>query len=124
MLEYVTTAIAVCKAALGTLKWTKEKYEAKSFSEADNDILRAAADQGIIQIVKASSLLTVFAGRTDFQRNDPAYGARYLDAFMELCDKGLVTYHDDDLFCLNSKGFEIARALPKWIPPEPETEDE
>lgn len=124
MIEYVTAAIAVCKAGLATLKWTKEKYDTGSFSDAEKDILRAAAEQGTIQIVKAASLLTVFAGGTDFQGRDPARGARYLDAFMELCDKGLVTYHDDELFCLNSKGFEIARALPKWVPPTPEDEDE
>jgi hypothetical protein len=112
MLEYVATLVTLCKNALSALKWTKEQYDSVHFSKEEKAILVASADQGIIQIVTCESLLSILAGEITFDDPaDPAYCARHLDAFAQLCDRGLITHHGDDMFCLNGKGFELARKL-------------
>jgi hypothetical protein len=113
MLETIATLISLCKESLAGLKWVKEKYDARTFTPEQTAILKAAAQSnGIIQIVTASSLLHVFAGSTMFDSDsDPSYGARHLDAFAELCGMGLITHHGGEMFCLNGKGFDVAKNL-------------
>jgi hypothetical protein len=113
MIETIATLVTLCKEALAGVKWTKQEYDAKKLSPEEKAILQAAADQGIIQIVRCECLLVVFAGNTDFQNfSDPTYRARHFSAFAQLCDKGLIDSQGDSLFCLNGKGFEVARSLP------------
>ncbi|MBU4273087.1 MAG: hypothetical protein KKA28_14600 [Planctomycetes bacterium] len=108
----VSTLVLLCKNALAALKWTKEHYESTRFSEEEKAILVAAADQGAIQIVLSDSLLSVFGGGILFTAPaDPTYRARHLDAFAQLCDRGLITHHEGEMFCLNGKGFELARKV-------------
>jgi hypothetical protein len=67
MIETIATLVTLCKEALAGVKWTKQEYDAKKLSPEEKAILQAAADQGIIQIVRCECLLVVFAGNTSLR---------------------------------------------------------
>lgn len=119
-LEQIAMFATLCREAVTARKWLKAKFEERMFSKHERDILRAAAGDGMIQLIPCNGFNTVYAGDQLFEgKADPAEHSRYLDAFATLCDRGLVLHSGmansdgtpSPLFKLNGPGFDIAREM-------------
>jgi len=117
MLEWIAAVVELCNLALAGGKTLRE-WAASSLTEREREILASAAESGII--IASSSDQTgrfIFTyTRKFFDLNDPAVAAHYLDAFLALCERGLIIHQSGTTFRLSGKAFDIARSLPK--PPD------
>lgn len=111
MLEWVGPFIQLCQAAIATGKTIKSVAES-ALTEKEKELLRSAAEQGIFILSYADQCgRFVFTYKDKFIDTDPAVTAAYLDAFMRLCDRGLIGHERDKTFRLTGQGFELARKL-------------
>jgi hypothetical protein len=87
--------------------------EQSDWSVEELIILIASAGNGEIFIHSTDETGSfIEAGRQHFfDMSDPSFAALYLDAFEQLCRRGLVRHEGGRLYVLNGKGFQIARAL-------------
>jgi len=77
-----------------------------------SNALRSAADAGRFDLAYDQlSGKHVCTTAREFTDADPAVTATYLDAFMRLCERGLVVHQHEELFRLSGQGFRIARRL-------------
>jgi len=106
----VASLIALCKTASKSI----ESYKKKKLSDAERELLIAAAQQGtfhISHVAEISGNWVSTGGRDFLDSGDPAFAARYLEAFGKLCKRGYIVHESGDLFMLTGTGFKKAREL-------------
>jgi hypothetical protein len=85
----------------------------QNFTREINEILTAAADDGMINLIATQVGRFLFAGGRSFPSDkmpyDAAESARYADALDELSRRGLAKRTGEDHYELTSRGFEEAR---------------
>lgn len=103
--------IGLCEHAIATGR-AIQKVAQDQLTIREKELLRSAADDGLFVLSSASRYgRFVRTNRRDFFDDDPAITAHYLDAFMRLCDRGLVMHQEHTTFRLTGQGFDIAREL-------------
>ena len=114
MIDIIALA-ALCKEAIEGGNKVLEEYKKKKLSEAEKELLIAAAQLGEFLLMHTNELTNwVRVGRKDFVDNktgDPAIAAKYLDAFTSLCKRSYIRHEVGDLSMLTGIGFEKARQL-------------
>ena len=113
ILEIIAACVALCQAAHAGGKKV-EAYKKRRLSETESELLRAAAQQGQFLLMSLNEIPGpwVRVGNKDFlDPNNPAYDAKYVEAFMSLCNRVYVRHVDGCLFLLTDSGFEKARKL-------------
>jgi hypothetical protein len=110
--EWIMALITLCQSAIASGK-TLKQWHSSALNDREKEILIAASKDGIIH-----------AGMNDFDgkfvatntkeftsADDPAITAHFLDAFTNLCDKGLVIHQHHEVFRLTGQGFDLGRKL-------------
>ena len=114
MIDIVALA-SLCKLAIEGGNKVLEEYKKRTLSEAEKELLIAAAKLGEFYILSVEEVPNwVRVGRKNFCDDiagDPAIAAKYLDAFTSLCKRGYIKHDDGILFRLTYAGFEKARQL-------------
>lgn len=113
--QIITACVALYQAARAGGK-SVEAYKKKRLSETESVLLRAAAQQGQFLLMSVNEIPGpwVRVGNKDFcdtETNDPAYAAKYVEAFKRLCSRGYIRHEAGCLFMLTDSGFEKAREL-------------
>lgn len=115
----VVALVNLCKTAIELGKWRtalRDAREKDKLSDKEQELLRAAGDDGIFQIVRMSGIDIIAAGNRGFDGDGDNYqAALYWDAFTSLCERGLLRVVGGDsespLFMLTGQGFELARSI-------------
>jgi hypothetical protein len=114
MIDIIALA-SICEAAIEGGNKLYEEYKKRKLSDAEKELLVAAAEKGEFFIFSADGVPDwIAAGRETFPEDpagDPAIAAKYDDAFTNLCKRGYIKYDDGKLFRLTYQGFEKARKL-------------
>jgi len=114
MIDIISLA-ALCKLAIEGGNKALEAYKKKKLSEAEKELLIAAARDGEFLIIHVDGPPDwIRVGRKNFPDDitgDPAIAEKYHDAFESLCKRGHIRPDSGKLFRLTSKGFEKARQL-------------
>jgi hypothetical protein len=114
----LTAIIAICKTALDAgseaITIGGQVYaaiRARRFSEREKELLVHASRKGDFCYLRTSRHgHWVRAGTKDlFDRADRAHQAHYIDAFVSLCQRGIVRHEGGRLFRLTGVGFDKAR---------------
>jgi len=112
--QLITVCVSLCQAALAGGK-AVEAYKKKMLSETEVELLRAAAQDGQFHLMSVNEIpgSWVRVGRnTNFlgsEPYDPAYAAKYIEAFECLCRRGYIRHEAGKLFMLTDSGFQKAR---------------
>ena len=112
----IVSLVALCQAALAGGSKVIEQYKKTKLSEAEKELLIAAAKKGEFQLLSVDQIpgIWVRANGKDFlDTGDPAFAAKYLEAFRNLCERGYIVHEGGHLFMLSGTGFEKARELAK-----------
>ena len=119
------TVINLCKEAIRLDRWNKARADANSsnkLNEFERAILHESAQcgkgDGQIQLVKVNSVRLVYSGSRMFD-GSPYDQAKYLDAFISLCSRGLVRHSDcvdsdgqpSPLFLITGEAFDLDKDL-------------
>lgn len=105
--------IALCEHAIATGK-AIQQIAADQLTLREKELLRVAADDGLFFLSHSDRYgRFVLTSRREFVDDDPAITAHWLDAFMRLCDRGLVMHQHGRRFRLGGQGFDLARNLAK-----------
>jgi len=112
----LASLVMLCQTALAGGSKVIEGYKKKRLSEAERELLIAAAQQGTFRILCVDQIpgSWVRAGGKDFlntKTSDPAFAAKYLEAFRNLCERGYIVHEGGHLFMLTGSGFKKAREL-------------
>ena len=112
----IASLITLCQTALSSGSRFIESYKKKKISDAERVLLIAAAEQGTFLLRSVDQIpgTWVRAGGKEFldtETGDPAFAAKYLEAFRSLCERGYVVHEGGYLFMLTGTGFEKARKL-------------
>ncbi len=114
MIDIVALA-SLCKLAIEGGNKLLEEYKKKKLSEAEKELLIAAAKDGEFQVMHVNEAPDwIRVGGKDFlddTAGDPAIAAKYNDAFASLCKRNYIKHDDGILFRLTYAGFEKARQL-------------
>jgi hypothetical protein len=115
MIDIVALA-SLCKLAIeGGL----EEYKRRKLSEAEKELLIAAAKDGEFQVIHVNEAPDwIRVGRKNFPEDiagDPAIAAMYEDAFTSLCKRAYIKHDHGILFRLTHTGFQKARQLASKI---------
>jgi len=106
---------SLCKLAIEGVNKVLEEYKKKKLSEAEKELLIAAAENGKFHIRSANGVQNwITAGGKNFPDDiagDPAITEKYHHEFESLCKRGYVRHDDGILFRLTDEGFEKARQL-------------
>ncbi len=111
----IVALTSLCKLAIEGGSKVLEEYKKKKLSEAEKELLIAAAKDGeflVMHVNEAPDWIRV--GRKNFlddTADDPAVAAKYNDAFTSLCKRSYIRHKVGDLFMLTGIGFEKARQL-------------
>jgi len=118
MIDIIALA-ALCKLAIEGGNKVLEAYKKKKLSEAEKELLIAAAKDGEFHIIHVNEAPDIIrAGKKNFPDDitgDPAIAEKNHDAFESLCKRAYIRHDDGILFRLTSKGFEKARQLASKI---------
>lgn len=112
-------------AALAAHAWTEGPPErSRELSHEAKALLAAAAQRGIfelrttpVEFESSDRMLAVCVERPDQRRlifkrtGEPRRTLRYLEAFRELCEQGLVIHQLQKEFSLTERGFTVADSL-------------
>jgi len=112
----IASLVMLCQTVLAGGSRIIEGYKKKRLSEAERELLIAAAKQGTFYLIDVDqiSVTWVRAGGKDFidtKTIDPAFAAQYLEEFRNLCERGYIVHVDGILFMLTGSGFKKAREL-------------
>lgn len=112
MIDIVASFITLCQTAGKFI----ESYKKKKLSNEERELLIAAAQQGTFLILSVNEIPGgwVRAGGKDLPDTEtgaPAFAARYLEAFGNLCKRGYIVHKSGCLFMLTGTGFDKAREL-------------
>ncbi len=114
MIDIIVLA-EICKLAIEGRNKVLEEYKKRKLSEAEKELLIAAAEDGkflIIRVNEAPDSIRVGGKHfPDDITGDPAIAEKYHDAFESLCKRGYIRHDDGILFRLTYRGFEKARQL-------------
>ena len=77
------------------------------------EILRAANDDGLLLILRAGPFGEwVRSGRRDFfEKDNPSYQAKYVEALMSLVQRGLARQEERDVYKLTDPAFSRRKSL-------------
>jgi hypothetical protein len=106
----IASLITLCQTASKSI----ESYKKKKLSDAERELLIAAAQQGTFHILHVAEIPGTWVrakGRDFLDTGDPAFAARYLEAFRNLCERGYIVHESGVLFMLTGTGFKKAREL-------------
>jgi len=93
------------------------KQHDRPLTEPEEQLLRSAAHDGVIQVLETDQLgKWVRSGRDFVDQTDPVFAAIYYEALEELLLRGLVTHAGGILYRLTGKGFALARQLTERAP--------
>ncbi len=111
--QVIAACVLLCQAALAGGK-AVEAYKKKRLSETESELLRATAQEGQFLLMSVNEIPGpwVRVGNKEFidsETNDPAYAAKYVEAFERLCGRGYIRHEAGCLFMLTGSGFEKAR---------------
>lgn len=112
-------------AALAARAWTEPLAErSRALSREAKALLAAASERGIFELRttpaefdSSDRMLAVCIERPDQRRlifkrtGEPRRTLRYLEAFRELCEQGLVMHQLQKEFSLTERGFAVADGL-------------
>lgn len=105
----------LCKLAIEGGNKVLEEHKKRKLSEAEKELLIAAAQLGEFHIMSADGVPNwVRVGRKNLPEDiagDPAIAAMYVDAFTSLCKRAYIKHDGGILFRLTYAGFEKARQL-------------
>ena len=112
----IASLITLCQTAFSSGSKLIESYKKKKLSDEERELFIAAAQQGTFNILSVNEIpgIWVRAGGKDFlntEAGDPAFAAKYLEAFRNLCERGYIVHERGVLFMLTGTGFEKAREL-------------
>lgn len=109
----IASLITLCKTVLTGGSKIVEAYRRKRLCEEEKELLQAAAQNGEFYLPSTDQTGDcVRAGGKDFvDEADPAFAAKYLDAFRSLCERGYINPKGGRLFMLTRIGFKEARQL-------------
>jgi hypothetical protein len=113
IMEIIAACVALCQAAHAGGK-AVEEYKKRRLSETESELLRASAHHGQFLLMSLNEIPGpwVRVGNEEFlDTNDPAYAAKYVEAFKRLCRRDYIYHVDGCLFMLTYSGFEKARKL-------------
>jgi len=115
--QVITACVSLCQAALAGGK-AVGAYKKKRLSETESELLRAAAQEGQFLLISVNEIPGpwVRVGNKNFidsETNDPAYAAKYVEAFKCLCGRSYIRHEAGCLFMLTDSGFEKARRKTK-----------
>ena len=113
----IAALASICKLAIEGGNRVLEEYKKRKLSEAEKELLIAAAQLGEFHIMSANEIPDwIRVGRKNFPEDisgDPAITEKYHEAFESLCKRGYIRHDVGILFRLTSKGFEKARQIAK-----------
>ena len=112
----LASLVMLCQTALAGGSKVIEGYKKKRLSEAERELLIAAAQQGTFRLLSVDQISGTWVtagdkGFLDTETNDPAFAAKYLEAFRKLCERGYIVHEGGHLFMLTGSGFKKARDL-------------
>lgn len=110
----IATLIAVSKEALAGGSKLVGLHRDKNLSNDEKELLFTATKRGEFHLLSVDQLpgYWVRVGGKDFlDEADPAFAAKYLEAFKRLCERGYIVHKSGILFVLSGSGFEKARKL-------------
>ena len=110
----IASLITLCQTALSLGSKFIEVQRRKKLSDAERELLIAAAQQGtfhILSVAEVSGTWVRARGKDFLDASDPAFAARYLEGFRNLCERGYIVHESGVLFMLNDSGFKKAREL-------------
>jgi uncharacterized protein YjhX (UPF0386 family) len=109
--DWVSAIVGLCSAAVAAGK-TLAKVRASQLGPRERELLGCVAEDGMFLIVHSPGHgLYLETKQKSFANDDPAITAHYLDAFLRLCDAGLVIHQNGSAFRLTGQGFDLARKL-------------
>ena len=111
----IVALVSLCKLAIEGRNKVLEEYKKRKLSEAEKELLIAAAKDGEFLIMHVDERPDwIRVGRKDFPDDitgDPAIAEKYHHAFESLCKRSYIRYDDGILFRLTDAGFKKARQL-------------
>lgn len=114
MIDIASLLAALCKTALTGGRKVVEAYQKKKLTDEEKQLLIAASQSGEFHLFSIQQVpgTWVRAGGKDFlDENDPAYAAKFLEAFRSLCERGYIVHEGGQLFMLTGSAFDRARKL-------------
>jgi hypothetical protein len=103
-LSAIVGFISLCNAALQLGK----SLRSDSLSTDEERLLEAACHDGVIELVRSDSFLTVYAGQRLYNK-DRTECIRYLSAFQKLCERRYLLPEGDTRFTLSADALEVGR---------------
>ena len=94
--------LTLCEKALKGGSKLIQLHKNKKLSKEEKDLLLTAAKLGEFPLLSVEEIPGSWiraAGRIFLNENDPAYAAKYIEAFQGLCERGYIT-HDGGTFML------------------------
>lgn len=110
----IASLITLCETALAGGSRVYAAYRKKKLSAEEKELMIAASKGGQFYLISVAQLpgIWVRAEGKDFSdQNDPAYAAKFLEAFRSLCERGYIAHEGGELFMLTGSGFDKAREL-------------
>jgi hypothetical protein len=108
----IAVLINLCDRASKAIK----QYGKKKLSNEEKKLLISALPTGVFYILSVDQIpgYWIRIGDKDFQNEkDPAYAAKFREAFESLCERGYITHENGRLFMLSGSGFAKAEKLAK-----------
>lgn len=108
----IVVLINLCDRASKAIK----QYKKKKLSNEEKELLISALPTGVFCILSEdqSPCYLIRIGGKDFQNEkDPAYAAKFREAFKSLCERGYIIHESGRLFMLTGSGFAKAKKLAK-----------
>jgi len=112
----VPSLVALCQTALSSSSKFIEGYKKKQLSKAERELIIAAAQKGTFHLLSVDQIpgTWVRAGEENFRdpkTADPAFAAKYLEAFRNLCERGYIVHEGGHILMLTGTGLEKAREV-------------
>lgn len=109
--EWISAIVALADTAIASGK-SLLALPGSQLAERDRELLSSAAGDGQFVVLHSRSEgRYVETAKRRFTDDDPAITAKYLDAFLRLCELGLLIHQNGCTFRLTGQGFDIARKL-------------
>src|SRR4030042_6900724 len=105
----IASLIALCQTALAGGSKVMEQYKKTKLSGAEKELLIAAAKKGEFQLLSVDQIPGTWVradGKDFLDTDDPAFAAKSLEAFKNLCERGYIVHEGGHLFMLSGTGFE------------------
>lgn len=114
----IAALITLCETVLAGGSKVFEAYRKKKLSEEEKKLLIAVSKRGQFCLISVAQLPGTWVRADDknfSDQNDPAYAAKFIEAFRSLCERGYIIHKGGESFMLTGSGFDKARALAKCV---------